>query len=332
MNTSKDPIPGGVKVGVLGGGGYTGMEVLGLLARHPRIRVAFASSRSLAGTPSPVPGLPYTPPSLEACGEVDAIFLCLPHGVAAHWVMDLREAFGDATPRLIDLTADHRPGSGNEQDAVYGMAELASHRMPEARLVANPGCYPTGVILSLLPLAEAGMIDPTRPLSIHASSGVTGAGRTPRQDLLFAEVADNYRAYGWGNRHRHLKEMRALLPGLPLIFQPHLLPLPRGILETLTVPVHPGTTAGGIRECWRGRYPENSSAVRVLPEGLPELRQVLRTDLLILGAEEVEGIDPPVVTVGAALDNLGKGAAGQAVQNMNAMMGWELNEGIRWQH
>ncbi len=331
MNTSETAGSTLLRAGVLGGAGYTGMEVLGLLARHPRVEVSFAASRSLAGTPSPVPGLSYEPPSLEACGEVELVFLCLPHGVATRWVQDLRDAFGDATPRLIDLTADHRPGSGNEQDSVYGLAEVAAARMPDARLVANPGCYPTGVILSLLPLAEAGLVDPARPLSVHAASGVTGAGRTPRQDLLFAEVAENYRAYGWGNRHRHLKEMRALLPGLPLIFQPHLLPVARGILETLTVPVVPGTSAQEIRECWRGRYPEDSSAVRVLPEGLPELRQVVRTDLLVLGAEEVAGIDPPVVTVGAALDNLGKGAAGQAVQNMNAMMGWPLNEGIRWQ-
>jgi N-acetyl-gamma-glutamyl-phosphate reductase len=171
-------------VGVVGGSGYTGRELLRLLARHPDIEVSFATSRSGAGQPSPVPGLDYSEPDVGRAREVDVVFLCLPHGTGADWV----ERIGDG-PRIVDLTADHRPGSGREAAAVYGMAEIAADEVRDARLVANPGCYPTGVILSLLPLWEQELIDRTRLTIVSAASGVTGAGRSPRTDLLFAEVS-----------------------------------------------------------------------------------------------------------------------------------------------
>jgi N-acetyl-gamma-glutamyl-phosphate reductase len=314
-----------ITVGVLGGTGYTGRELLRLLASYPagRLEVAFATTRSGAGEPTVVPGLRFTRPDPERAREADVLFLCVPLGQGAEWVRRI-----GAGPRIIDLTADHRPGSGREAGAVYGLAELARDRVRGARLVANPGCYPTGVILSLLPLREAGLVDVRRLATVSAASGVTGAGRKARTDLLFAEVAGNFRAYGAGNRHRHLREMNALLDGVPLHFQPHLLPVDRGILETLVVPVAEGVGPDDVRAAWRRRY-AGCGAVRVLDAGLPELRDVVGTDLLHLGVSDVEGIEPPVVTVVAALDNLGKGAAGQAVQNMNSMMGWPLDEGIR---
>ena len=157
---------------------------------------------------------------------------------------------------------------------------------------------------------------------------MTGAGRTPKTHLLYAEVAEDYRAYGEGNRHRHLKEMRALLPGTPLLFQPHLLPVSRGILETIILPVADGTGAADVRRSWQETYRE-SRVVDVLDEGLPALSRVTRTDRLALGVTDVDSPAPNVVTVVAALDNLGKGAAGQAVQNMNLMCGWETDRGIR---
>lgn len=310
-------------MGVLGASGYTGRELLRLLARHDGVEVAFASSRSLVGQPTGVAGVSYSEPDLARARGVDILFLCLPHGTGAEWV----ERVGDG-PRIVDLTADHRPGSGREDGAVYGLAEIAADQVKDARLVANPGCYPTGVILSLLPLQEQGLVDGSRLTMVSAASGVTGAGRSPRPDLLFAEVSGNFRAYGEGNRHRHLKEMKASLEGLPLLFQPHLLPVGRGILETLVVPVEDGVGPADVRDAWRGRYGP-ATAVRVLDRGLPELNQVVETDLLLLGVTEVDGVSPPVVTVVAALDNLGKGAAGQAVQNLNSMMGWTLNRGIR---
>jgi N-acetyl-gamma-glutamyl-phosphate reductase len=315
--------PGAPSVGVVGGSGYTGRELLRLLARHGGVDVAFATSRSLEGKPSPVPGLLYSAPDEEQARSVDVVFLCLPHGSGADWVERLRGG-----PRIIDLTTDHRPGSGRENGAVYGLAELAAGEVASADLVANPGCYPTGVILSLKPLHAAGLIDEGRLTTVSAASGVTGAGRSPKPHLLFAEVAGNFRAYGEGNQHRHLREMNALLEGLPLLFQPHLLPVSRGILETIVVPVRDDVGPDEIRQAWRMRY-GTESAVRILDEGLPELSQVVETDLLLLGVSSVEGISPPVVTVVAALDNLGKGAAGQALQNLNSMMGWPMSRGIR---
>jgi N-acetyl-gamma-glutamyl-phosphate reductase len=313
-----------VRVGVVGGNGYTGRELLLLLGRHPGVEVAFATSRGDAGLPSPCPGVPFTPPDEERAREVEVLFLCLPHGTAADWVERIPEG-----PRIVDLTADHRPGSGREAGAVFGLNEWNRPEVEEARLVANPGCYPTGVLLSLLPLLEAEVVDPHRLTVVNAASGVTGAGRAPRRDLLFAEVSGNFKAYGWGNRHRHLKEMRALMGSrLQILFQPHLLPLPRGILETIVLPVLPGVDAAGIRGIWSSRYQEEP-VVQILADGLPELASVVGTDRLILGAVEAEETGAPVVLLGAALDNLGKGAAGQAVQNLNAMQGWPTELGLR---
>jgi N-acetyl-gamma-glutamyl-phosphate reductase len=323
MNAKQHAESRQVPVGVVGARGYTGSEVLGLLARHPGVEVSFATSRSQAGESTFISGLTFSEPDPEACRQVEVVFLCVPHGEGANWV----ELIGEG-PRIIDLTADHRPGSGRESGAVYGLAELAGDAVASANLVANPGCYPTGANLALRPLQDAGLVDTQRLTVINAASGVTGAGRSPRTDLLFAEVAGNYRAYGEGNRHRHLKEIRAELPQLSLLFQPHLLPVSRGILETITVPVVEGVDVEQVRETWRGRY-GHGGAVQVLERGLPSLQAVVNTDLLLLGATEVDGVEPPVVTVVAALDNLGKGAAGQAVQNMNTMLGWTLNKGIR---
>ena len=312
-----------ITVGVIGATGYTGLEVLTLLSLHEGVEVAFATSRSSAGEASPVPGVRYQDPERAPAGDVDLLFLCLPHGEATQWVQSLPNG-----PKIVDLTADHRPGSGRDASAVYGLAERNRELIKDAQLVANPGCYPTGVLCALTPLADARLVDPTRLTVVNAASGVTGAGRTPKTHLLFAEVAGDYRAYGEGNRHRHLKEMWALLPDTLLLFQPHLLPVSRGILATVTVPVKEGVAVQELRDAWRKAY-SGSRAIEVLDEGLPGLSRVVGTDRLSLGACAVEGVSPPVVTVVAALDNLGKGAAGQAIQNMNLMYGWDIDRGIR---
>ncbi len=310
-------------IGVVGATGYTGLEVLRVLRGHPEVRVAFATSEGQAGEASGLPGLALVESAAAPLDEVALVFLCLPHGHAAPWA----ERALSAGVRVVDLTADHRPGSGRERGAVYGMADLAADRVPEARLVANPGCYPTGVQLALHPLREAGMIDARTPVVVSAASGVTGAGRTPKRELLFAEVAGDFRAYATGNGHRHLLEMRAGLPGLQLVFQPHLLPVPRGILETIYLPVNEGVDAAAVRDAWRGAY-RDARTVRVT-DGTPTLAEVVGTDLLVLGAADNAGIDAPLVTVLASLDNLGKGAAGQAVHNMNLMLGFEPSAGLR---
>ena len=156
---------------------------------------------------------------------------------------------------------------------------------------------------------------------------MTGAGRAPKRELLFGEVFADFRAYGLGNGHRHLKEMRALLPGLGLLFVPHLLPVARGILETIAVPVEAGVDAAECKAAWRSAY-GHSAAVRVTDEP-PTLSRIVGTDVLELGAFDNAGLEAPTVTVVAALDNLGKGAAGQAVQNMNLMLGYDVVRGLR---
>ena len=310
-------------VGVFGGGGYTGLEVLRILRGHDGVAVRFATSDSEAGRPTPVPGLSFVPVAEAPVGDVELVFLCLPHGEAASWV----ERHGGGEARIVDLTADHRPGSGREAGAVYGFPELNPQEVAGARLIANPGCYPTGVILALAPLDRAGMVDRERPVAVSAASGVTGAGRAPKRELLFGEVFGDFRPYGLGNEHRHLKEMRATLPELQLIFVPHLLPVARGIVETIALPVRPGVDAAQIKALWRETYGE-CGAIRV-SDLAPALADVADTDLLELSAFDNAGLRAPTVTVVAALDNLGKGAAGQAVQNMNLMLGFDALRGVR---
>ena len=169
-------------------------------------------------------------------------------------------------------------------------------------------------------------MDATKPVVINAASGVTGAGRTPKRELLFAEVAGDYRAYATGNGHRHLLEMKAELPGLKLLFQPHLLPVARGILETLYVPVRSGVDAAAVRACWRAAFASAESVT--VGDGAPTLAEVVHTDRLVLGASDNAGL-PDLVTLMASFDNLGKGAAGQAVHNMNLMFGQDPGRGLR---
>ncbi|MEJ2205529.1 MAG: N-acetyl-gamma-glutamyl-phosphate reductase [Gemmatimonadota bacterium] len=310
-------------VGVVGATGYTGMELLRILRVHGGVQVRFATSEGHAGEPSGIPGVDLVGSADAPLGEADIVFLCLPHGKSVGWA---RRAL-EAGARVIDLTADHRPGSGRDAGAVYGMADLLADCIAPARLVANPGCYPTGVQLALHPLQRAGLLDTSRPVVVNAASGVTGAGRSPKRDLLFAEVAGDFRAYATGNQHRHLLEMRASLPSLQLLFQPHLLPVPRGILETLYVPVRAGVDAQAIRSLWQATYAD-ASTIRIVADA-PRLSDVVGTDLLQLAAVDNAGTEPPLVTVLACFDNLGKGAAGQAVHNMNLMLGQEATRGLR---
>lgn len=309
-------------VGVVGATGYTGLETLRLLRNHAGATVRFATSEGSAGAPSSVPGLSLVAGDDAVLTGVDLVFLCLPHGKAVAWA----ERASASGVRVVDLTADHRPGSGREEGWVYGMADLAADRIAGSSRVANPGCYPTGVQLALHTLSARGLMADGAPVVVNAASGVTGAGRTPKRELLFAEVASDYRAYATGNEHRHLLEMRAGLPGVPLVFQPHLLPLARGILETIYVPVADGVDARAVREAWRAAY-AGSSTVEVT-DGTPALAPVVGTDRLVLGAADNAAV-PGLVTVMVAFDNLGKGAAGQAVHNMNLMLGMDPTLGLR---
>jgi N-acetyl-gamma-glutamyl-phosphate reductase len=263
--------------------------------------------------------------------EAELIFSALPHGTSAPWV----GAAHGAGAKVVDLSADLRPGSGtlglhgrSVPGVPYGLTELARDSVRSAEIVANPGCYPTVTLLALLPLIAGGLIAPGATITVNAASGITGAGFTPRRELMFAEVAEDFRPYSVGNEHRHLAEMRAVLASLEcdadLIFTPHLLPVARGILATLTVPLaEPLADALGP---WREYY-AGEPFVEVSAE-IPSLRDVVHRNLVRISAAMAAGVRTPTVIIIAAIDNLVKGAAGQALQNANLLLGLEETMGL----
>lgn len=262
----------------------------------------------------------------------DLVFSCLPTGQSAEVVLRARSAGA----KVVDLSADLRPGEGpaiSEGEAVYGLTELWRNEIAGAALVANPGCYPTGVLLGLSPLLMAGVVDTSRALIVNAASGVTGAGRTAKRELLFAEVAEDYRAYGVGNGHRHVPELAAGLARAAggcapdFVFTPHLLPVRRGILETIYIPVSAGTTATDLLSVLSEAY-EGEPFIEVWSEGLPPLAAAVGRNVVAIGMADVERVESPLVTCVVVLDNLVKGAAGQALQNANLMLGLPEAEGL----
>jgi N-acetyl-gamma-glutamyl-phosphate reductase len=304
-----------VPVGVLGASGYVGQELLRLLAGHPGASVVFATAESDAG--ARIEGHRLVRADDAPLARAEVVLSALPHGVSGRMVTAVRAA----GKRAVDLSADFRLSP----EAVYGLTEFTRPRVAAADLVANPGCYPTAALLALIPLAQRGLIDPEREVVIDAASGVTGAGRNPKRELLFGEVAEDYRAYAAGNEHRHLPELRATLAreaGFTgdLVFTPHLLPVKRGILETIHVPlarVLDQATAEGIYETVYADEP----CVQVMHGSLPSLQDVVYRNRVALGVAAVAHVRRPRLTVIAAIDNLVKGAAGQAIQNMNVMLG-----------
>lgn len=265
--------------------------------------------------------------------ELDGVFLCTPHGAAA----ELARTALDAGCAVVDLSADFRlrdpavyaatygaehPAPELLDEAVYGLTEHARDRVAAARLVANPGCYPTSILLPLLPLLGAGLLDPSAPIVADAKSGVSGAGKTPTGRNVFGSVHDNFAAYGVGH-HRHAPEIWQQAGTDRVLFVPHLLPVFRGILTTLYLRPAAGTSAGDVRGCLHEAY-AGEAFVRVYDRGLPELDRVTHTNCCDLG---VAAVQDHVVVI-SAIDNLVKGAAGQAVQNMNLMLGLDEQEGL----
>jgi len=311
---------------VIGATGYTGQELVRLLGGHPRVRLGFATSEAEAGAHVPGTSLRYVEASKVPLDGADVVFTCLPPGDSAAWSLKAHEAGA----RVVDLSADLRAGG---HGAVYGIPELWRECIRGQSLVANPGCYPTGILLSLAPLLRAGLVDGSQPIVIDAASGVTGAGRSAKRDLLFGEVSEDYRAYAVGNAHRHVPEIRAGLARAaggaapPFVFTPHLLPVRRGILETMVVPVVQGVTAAVARETMRVAY-GGEAYIDVLEDGLPGLRETVGRNVVAVGLADVDGVDGRMVLCVAAFDNLLKGAAGQAMQNANLMLGWPETEGI----
>ena len=311
-----------VPVGVLGASGYAGRELCALVAQHPQLSLAFATANEQRGLVVRLGGtdVQFIAGDDAPLEQAELIFSALPHGASLPWVARARAAGA----RVVDLSNDLRPGNGNDQyGAPYGMPELGTTTRAAIRaadVVANPGCYPTSILLALAPLAAAELIAPGATIVANAASGVSGAGNSPKRELLFAEVAEDYRAYGVGNVHRHLKEMTATMAALgtdaDLVFTPHLLPVARGILASITVPL--ARPIADVLAIFRDAY-GNEPFIEVVMEQ-PMLRDVVRRNVLRLTATMVASTRTPMLLVTSAIDNLMKGAAGQAIQNANLML------------
>lgn len=334
-----------IKVGIVGGTGYTGVELLRLLAVHPQVKLQAITSRADAGMSANqmfpnlrgFVDLPFTHPDEAHLEQCDLVFFATPNGIA----MQQTRALLDAGVKVIDLAADFRLqdiacwekwyGMAHASPdlvakAVYGLPELNRAQIKAARLVANPGCYPTAVQLGFIPLLEAGVIE-TDSLIADAKSGVSGAGRKAEISSLFAEAGDNFKAYGVAG-HRHLPEIKQGLARVAgkevgLTFVPHLTPLIRGIHATLYGKL---SCDVDMQALFEARY-INEPFVDVMPVGsYPETRSVRGANYCRIAVHRPQGGD--MVVVLSVIDNLVKGAAGQAVQNMNIMFGLPENTAL----
>lgn len=332
-----------VRVAVAGGTGYSGVELVRILLGHPAVDLVRVTSEQYAGREfaEVYPGFrARTRLRLEALDPerladgADVVFSALPHGAAAAVVVRaLRRA------RVIDLSADFRlrdaavfgrwygehPAPELLAEAVYGVPEFRRAELSKARLVAVPGCYPTGALLGLVPLARRGRIG-AGTVVVDSKSGASGAGRSAKTELLFCEVEENVRAYGVGS-HRHGPEIDQELrrEGGPahVVFTPHLVPIRRGILTTMYVPL---AAAADLADDYRAAY-AGEPFVQLLDEGtFPDVRDVRGTNNVQIGWSVLEAERTAIVVT--AIDNLGKGAAGQAVQNLNAMIGVDETAGL----
>lgn len=339
MQTSK------IKVGIIGGTGYTGVELLRILAIHPSVELSVITSRGEAGLPvaDMFPSLrgyidlSFSDPAKSDLASCDLVFFATPNGIAMQQTRELLAA----GVRIIDLAADFRIQDVATWEkwygmthacpellsqAVYGLPEMNREQIKGAQLVANPGCYPTAVQLGFMPLLEAGLIDP-QYLIADAKSGVSGAGRKAETHILFAEAGDNFKAYGVAG-HRHLPEISQGLTNMAgksvgLTFVPHLTPLIRGIHATLYGQLN---KEADLQALFEQRY-ANERFVDVLPKGAhPETRSVRGSNQCRIAVHRPQGGDTVVVL--SVIDNLVKGAAGQAVQNMNIMFGFAENTGL----
>jgi N-acetyl-gamma-glutamyl-phosphate reductase len=317
------------RVGVFGATGYTGRELVRLLRDHPRAQVAFTTG-SGSGHLAHEAGVDVA---------ADAYLLALPHGVAATYAARLRERRPGAV--VVDLSGDlrlptaeaYRQWYGRDHPvpellgkAVFGLTEVYRERLSGARLVANPGCYATSVLLPLVPLLREGLVDGS-DIVADAKSGASGAGRTLREDLLFCEVADDFSAYAPGRTHRHVGEIEAALAettghAVEVTFCPHLLPVKRGILTALHVrtAAAPAELAAALRRAYDG-----APFVHVVEGPPPRLSEVAFTNDCRLS---VHAAARGRAVVFSALDNLVKGAAGQAIQNLNLALGWPEGAGL----
>jgi N-acetyl-gamma-glutamyl-phosphate reductase len=328
--------PAAVRVAVAGATGYTGQELLRLLARHPAVTITTATSSGTT-TPRALPALarvwdgavtPLAPGTLA--DAADLVFLALPDSAAA----EIAPALVDQGVRVIDLSGAFRLRDAGERarwypethrlpDGIaYGLTERQRGAVARARLVANPGCYPTAALLALAPLVEADRLAPGTDVIVDAKSGVSGAGKTPSERTHFSECHGSLSAYGVFN-HRHGAEI-AEGAGREVTFTPHLAPLDRGILATLYVRVAPGTTEEALGDVFARAY-AGATFVRLVGSALPEIKHVAHTNFCDIGWRVHPSGRMILVSV---IDNLLKGASGQAVQNMNVMLGIDERVGL----
>ena len=336
-----------LQIGIVGGTGYTGVELIRLLVAHPEVEIKVITSRSEAGKPISdlFPNLrgacdiEFCEPSIKTLSSCDLVFFATPNGTAMKMVPELLVE----GVKVIDLAADFRIKDietwqqwyGMEHscadmvaEAVYGMPEINHAEIAKARLVANPGCYPTAVTLGFMPLLEAGVIDESS-LIADAKSGVSGAGRGASVANLLCEVTESFKAYAVDG-HRHLPEITQTLTTIKkkevgLTFVPHLTPMVRGIEATLYARLT--DTSVDLQSLYQNRY-KDEAFVDVLPQGVvPETRSVKGSNLCRMNVFRPQGGD--VVVVSSVIDNLVKGAAGQAIHNMNIMCSLEESTGLQ---
>ncbi len=342
-----------IKAGIVGGTGYTGVELLRILIAHPEVEISVITSRAEAGMPvadlyASLRGhldIAFTEPDIERLCECDVVFFATPHGVA----QDMMPALFSRGVKIIDLSADfrirdadlwaqwyNRPHACPELigEAVYGMPELNRDVIAGAQLVACPGCYPTAIQLGFMPLLEQGLVDVSN-LIASAASGVSGAGRQAKIDNLFSEVGDSFKAYGVAG-HRHLPELEQTFADLvpvgsekPMVtFVPHLIPAIRGIHATLYSTVNAKGRAADLQQVFEERF-ANEPFVDVMPAGsCPQTRSVKSSNMCRLSVLRPQNRDTVVVM--SIIDNLTKGSSGQAVQNMNLMFGFAETEGLNF--
>jgi len=338
-----------ISVGIIGASGYTGAELARILCNHPDVRITAATSRQHAGRP-----LSEVFPSLrqkvdivcenlsvtELCEKADFFFTAVPHKTAMDLVPDLLAA----GKKVVDLSADFRlrdvatyeewyqPHSSSQllAEAVYGLPELYRQDIATSRLVANPGCYPTSIILGLAPLLKAGAIE-VQSIIADSKSGTSGAGRSAQIGSLFCEVHDGFRPYKVGRAHRHTPEIEQELSVLAganvhISFTPHLLPLSRGILSTIYASLVPGFDRQKIDALYHDHY-QNEPFVRVLQEDTFPATQYVRGSNFCDISYKIDHTTNRIIVM-SAIDNIVKGASGQAVQNMNVMQGFAETTGL----
>lgn len=328
-----------IRVAVAGASGFAGQELLRLLARHPRVTITAATGSQATSAPRTLPALKriwdgtVVPLDTAALiGQADAVFLGLPEAASA----EIAPVLVEAGLRVIDLSGAFRLRDAASRarwypatktllpGTAYGLTEFELASIASARLLSNPGCYPTASLLGLLPLQRAGLLRPGADIVIDAKSGISGAGKAATERTHFSENHGSVAAYN-AFGHRHTPEMEQAL-GQSVTFVPHLVPLDRGILSSLYARLTPGTTAAAVSEAFARAYAD-APFVRLTGDTLPEIKHVAHTNFCDIGWKVDEATGR--VFVVSVIDNLVKGAAGQAIQNFNVMYGFDQTMGLR---